>query len=81
VRRIIPLALLALSACQTTRYATVHCLSREQLAELQKQKPEKIKSRLTGKADEDVRIISGRLIRVEAYADGLIDILGGCTSN
>jgi hypothetical protein len=61
-----------------TRYVTIHCLTKEQFAELQKQKPEKIRDQLTGKADEDVKKISGRLIRVEAWGDGLLDVLGGC---
>jgi hypothetical protein len=80
MRRFIAIAaLLSLTGCAHTRYVTIHCLTKEQFAELQKAKPEKIRDKLTGKADEDVKKVAGRLIRVEAWGDGLLDVLGGCT--
>lgn len=67
-----------LSGCVTTRYAPVHCLSKEQLEQLKAQKPGKIRDQLTGQADEDLKKVAGRLVRVEAWGDGLITVLGGC---
>lgn len=69
---------LAFSACTTTRYQRVHCISAEQLAELKAQRPQAIRDRLTGEADKDLLLVTGKLIRVESYADGLIDVLGNC---
>lgn len=69
---------LLLSGCATTRYVTVYCLTKAQLAELQSKKPGKIRDQLTGKADEDLKKVTGRLVRVEAWGDGMLDVLGGC---
>ena len=71
---------LTLCACQTTRSVPTKCVTPEQLDELKRQEPPKVKGRLTGKADEDVRTLGGSAIRLRSYARGLIDILGGCTS-
>jgi len=79
IRVYTPLLLLALAACQTTRYATVRCVSPEQLAELRKAEPPKVSDRLTGKADEDVKVIAGSAVRLRAYSRGLLDILTGCS--
>jgi hypothetical protein len=74
------LACLLLTGCVTRiRYVPVYCITKEQLAELQAQRPGKIRDKLTGKADEDLRLVTGKLVRVEAWGDGLIDVLGGCT--
>jgi hypothetical protein len=71
---------LALSGCATTRYTTAYCVSPAQLTQLKAAKPAKIHSQLTGQADSDLKLVAGRLVRVEAWGDGLIDILGGCTA-
>lgn len=78
-RLVLALTALSLTGCAQTRYVRVYCITKEQLAELQRQKPAKIRDQLTGRADEDLKKVAGRLVRVEAYADGLIDVLGGCT--
>lgn len=70
--------LLSLSACTTTRYVTTYCISKEQYDKLKESKPGKIRDQLTGKADTDIKKVTGRLIRVEAWGDGLLDVLGGC---
>lgn len=70
--------LLALSGCQTTKYVRIYCLSKAQLEQLQKAKPGKIRDQLTGQADQDLRLVTGRLVRVESWGDGLLDVLGGC---
>lgn len=75
------LAALALSACTTTRYYPVPCLTPDQLEERRQAKPEKIADNLTGRADEDIKPITGKLIRMEAWGDGNLLILEGCTGD
>jgi hypothetical protein len=73
-------SVLAIMGCTTVRYVPVYCITKEQLAELQAQRPGKIRDKLTGKADADLRLVTGKLVRVEAWGDGLIDVLGGCSA-
>ena len=68
-----------LTACATPRYQTVKCLTSEQLAELKKQEPEKVGEKLTGRADEDLRIVSGSAIRLRSWGLGLVGVLEGCS--
>lgn len=72
------LGFVTLSGCQTTRYVKIGCVSQEQLDRLKAQKPGKVRDQLTGEADEDLKKVAGRLVRVEAWGDGLITVLGGC---
>lgn len=74
----VALAAFALSGCATTRYVRVYCVTQAELQQLKNAKPGKVHSQLNGQADHDIKPIAGRLIRVEAYADGLITVLGGC---
>jgi hypothetical protein len=69
---------LVLTGCATTRYAPVYCITRAQLEELKRQQPPKVHDQLTGNADRDTQILAGNLIRVRAYSDGLLTVLGGC---
>jgi hypothetical protein len=78
MRALIPLAALILTSCTTIRYQPVYCITKEQLAELQAQRPQAIRDKLTGKADEDLKLVTGKLIRVQAWGNSLIDILGAC---
>jgi hypothetical protein len=72
-------AAFALTGCATTqRYAPVYCLTRAQLEELKRQAPPKVHDQLTGNADRDTQILAGNLIRVRAFGDGLLQVLGGC---
>jgi hypothetical protein len=66
---------LVLSGCTTTRYVTVPCITKDQALPAE---PPKIADRLTGKADEDIRIIAGSNVRLRAYGQGLRTILEGC---
>ena len=68
-------AMLALSACTTTRYVTAPCIAKDQALPAE---PERVKPRLTGKADEDLRIVSGSALRLRAWGSGLQGILEGC---
>jgi hypothetical protein len=67
--------LLALSACTTTRYVTVPCISKDQTLPAE---PPKVADRLTGKADEDIKTIAGSAVRLRAWGQGLHTILEGC---
>lgn len=78
--RAILLAALALSACAGPHYLTKACISKEQLAELEHQAPPKVKDKLTGDAQKDVKILAGNLIRRGAYEQLLLDSLRVCAS-
>jgi hypothetical protein len=78
MRRLLPLAVLILSGCVTTKYVQTYCISAEQLAELRAQRPQAIRDQLTGDADKDLRLVTGKLVRVQAWGDGLLDVLGAC---
>jgi hypothetical protein len=77
-RTIAALILLSLSACQTTRYVTIPCVTSEQYKQLEQAEPPKIADKLTGKAGEDIKTIAGSNIRLRAWGRGNLDILGGC---
>jgi hypothetical protein len=78
MRRLLPLAVLILSGCVTTKYVPTYCITAEQLAELRAQRPQAIRDQLTGDADKDLRLVTGKLVRVQAWGDGLLDVLGAC---
>ena len=70
---------LALTGCATTHsYTPVYCLTKAQYEELKAKAPPKVRDQLTGEADKDIRIIAGSAIRLRAYSDGLLTVLGGC---
>lgn len=70
---------LALSACATTHsYTPTYCITKAQLEQLKAQEPGKVHDKLTGDASKDVGIIAGNAIRLRAYSDGLLQVLGGC---
>jgi hypothetical protein len=60
------------------RYIAVPCLSPEQLVERQRAEPPLVRKKLTGKADEDIRIIGGSAIELRSWGRGNISILEGC---
>jgi hypothetical protein len=72
------ISLVALESCQHTRYTPVYCVTPQQLERLKANKPSKVRDQLTGQADEDLKKVAGRLVRVEAWGDGLLTVLGGC---
>lgn len=66
----------ALTGCATqTRYVSTYCLTHDQALPAE---PERIKSKLTGKADTDIGIVAGSAIRLRAWGEGLQTILNGC---
>ena len=69
---------LCLSACTTTKYVTVPCISKDQALPAE---PPKVADKLTGKADEDVKIIAGSAVRLRAWGQGLHSILEGCRAH
>jgi hypothetical protein len=66
---------LALSGCATTRYSRIYCLTHDQALPAE---PEKVGPQLTGRADEDLRIVAGSAIRLRAWGEGLQQVLEGC---
>lgn len=76
---VITLVATALTGCATTRYVTVPCLTPAQYAELKAALPPKVADKLTGRADEDVRVIAGSAIRLRGYSEGLLKVLEGCS--
>jgi hypothetical protein len=74
-------ALLALSGCATTRYVSVPCLTKDQLAERKSAEPPHVSDKLSGKADEDVKVIAGSAIRLRSWGEGNLAILEGCTGS
>lgn len=70
-------ALLTLSGC-ATRPLMVSCITKEQLAELKAQEPPRVKDHLTGRADEDVRLIAGSNLRLRSWGGTLIGVLEVC---
>lgn len=67
---------LLISGCTTPVISP--CISREQLAELERQEPEKVGPRLTGQADTDVKITAGSAMRLRAWGYNLRDALRIC---
>lgn len=78
MRAAILLVALALSACQSTRFVKIPCLSSEQYKQLEQSEPPKIGDKLTGNAGEDIKTISGSAIRLRAWGRGNLQILSGC---
>lgn len=73
------IAAVLLGGCaHAPRFVTVPCVSQEQYDQLKGQKPPKIKGKPTGRADQDIKPITGQLIRMEAWGDGLLGVLEGC---
>lgn len=76
MKPLIALALAAsLAGCTTTRYVQTYCIGKDQALP---DEPERVHNKLTGKADEDVKIVAGSAIRLRAYGQGLRGIIEGC---
>jgi hypothetical protein len=72
------LASMLITGCTTTRFVRVPCLTPEQLAERLRAEPPLVREKLTGKADEDIRIIGGSAVELRSWGRGNISILEGC---
>lgn len=79
MRPAIILAALALAGCQTTRTITTTCVTEAQVQQLRDAMPPSVRQRLTGKADEDLRIIAASAARLRVYASGLLELLDSCS--
>jgi hypothetical protein len=77
--RYLPLAFLLLAGCAHQPLMT-SCITKDQLAELERQEPPKVKDKLTGHADEDIRPIAGSNLRLRAWGHNLLDTLRVCAS-
>jgi hypothetical protein len=72
-------ALLALTACAPhPRTAIVYCVSPQQYDRLKSAEPPKVGNRLTGQAQDDLKLIAGSAIELREYSHGLLQVLGGC---
>jgi hypothetical protein len=72
------ISLVAMGGCQTTRFVAVPCVGKEQSLPAE---PPKVADKLTGKADEDIKLIAGSNVRLRAWGQGLHSILEGCRSS
>jgi hypothetical protein len=80
VKHLFPLMLasMLITGCTTTRFVRIACLTPEQLEERRRAEPPLVREKLTGKADEDVRIIGGSAVELRAWGRGNLDVLSGC---
>lgn len=74
----LPLIALALAGCAHTRYVTVPCLTQVQYDKLAGDLPPKVRDQLTGRADQDIKIIAASGVRLRGYSEGLLGVLHGC---
>jgi hypothetical protein len=61
------------------RIQTVHCLTPEQFLKLVQAEPEKIGQHLSPDLQEQNKQLKTQNVLVRQYADGLLQVLGGCT--
>lgn len=74
-------AAVAVSGCAHTRYVTVHCVTAEQHQKLKDAEPERIGGKLSGQAQDDLKIIAGNNVELREYSHGLLGVIGGCVGN
>jgi hypothetical protein len=60
------------------RVHDVYCLTPAQYKALKDAEPAKVGGTLTGNAQTDFKISAEQNVLVRKYADGLLDVLGGC---
>jgi hypothetical protein len=80
------LLVLALSSCGLTpkvetRVQRVYCLTPEQLTKLVQAEPSKIGQHLDPNLQVQNKQLKTQNVLVRKYADGLLEVLGGCTGN
>lgn len=81
LRRPAGLALLALalSACATQPLVTP-CITKQDYERLKAAEPPKVHSKLTGRADEDVRPLAGSALELRSWGETLLDTLRVCST-
>lgn len=77
--------LVNLSSCATTpkpepQIQKVYCLTPEQYKKVIEAIPDTVGEQLTGNAQKDFVIAGNQAILLRVYANGLLQILGGCTA-
>lgn len=77
-RHLIALVALALAGCAHQPLVT-SCITPQQYEQLKASEPPKIKSRLHGKADEDIRIVTGSALELRSWGETLLDTLKICS--
>lgn len=85
--KLIPIFLL-LAGCGVSHVATqppivqhVYCVTPKQFQALTKAEPAKVGNTLTGNAQQDVKIEGSSNILLRQFADGLLQVIGGCMGN
>ena len=71
--------LAALAGCAPhPRFVQTYCLTSAQLEQLKSAEPGKIHNQLNGDAAHDVGPLAGSAIRLRAWGEGMLVVLGGC---
>lgn len=78
MRLAIVIAAIALAGCAGPRYLTKSCITPAQLEQLKQQAPDTVREKLTGNAQQDVKILAANIIRRRAYEGLLVDSLTLC---
>lgn len=69
---------LLLTGCATP-VVTETCVKPQQYQQLKQTEPPKIRNRLHGKADEDIRIVAGSALELRAWGETMLGIIGQCS--
>ena len=72
------LGYISLAACATTPL-TRSCLTPAQYKQIHDSEPPKVHGRLTGKADEDIRVIAGSALELRSWGETELSLLEICS--
>jgi hypothetical protein len=75
MKKSVVLLVILLAGCATPRYVTIYCVGKDQQPP---KEPERIGGKLTGRAQDDLKIVAGSAIELRAWGQGLNQILEGC---
>lgn len=81
IKKLILAASIMTAACAPhpeVRIQQVYCITPAQYKKLVDAEPGFIKSRLTGNAQKDFKLSAEQNVLLRAYADGLLEVIGGC---
>jgi hypothetical protein len=65
----------------TTRYVSVPCTTPEQYQKLKDAEPRKVGDKLTGQAQDDLKIIAGNNVELRQFGHNLLGVIEGCTGS
>jgi hypothetical protein len=75
MKKSVVLLALLLCGCAHTRYVSISCVGKDQVLP---KEPERAGDKLTGQAQDDLKIVAGSAIELRAWGQGLNGILEGC---